>query len=384
MNINNTSPEYKKLKVMTIVGTRPEIIRLSRTIAKLDQYCQHILVHTGQNYDYELNQIFFDDLGIRAPDVFLECAGATAAETMAQVIAKSDAVLAELQPDAVLILGDTNSAMAAISAKRRKIPIFHMEAGNRCFDLRVPEEINRKIVDHISDVNLPYSDIAREYLLREGIKPDLIVKTGSPMDEILSYYSNKIHTSDVLTRLNLVSRQYFLVSVHREENVDSESNIRKYVEVLDTLAERYNLPIIVSTHPRTRKKIDLLELQFHPLVQLMKPLGFSDYVKLQLDAKVVLSDSGTITEESSIMNFPALNIRDAQERPEGFEEGAVMFTGMNVERILQGIAVLENQARGDIRSINIVKDYVAPNVSEKVLRTIISYTDYVNNVVWRK
>lgn len=383
MNINNSSADYRKLKVMTIVGTRPEIIRLSRTIAKLDHYCEHILVHTGQNYDYELNQIFFDDLGIRAPDVFLECAGATAAETMAQVIAKSDAVLAELQPDAVLILGDTNSAMAAISAKRRKIPIFHMEAGNRCFDLRVPEEINRKIVDHISDVNLPYSDIAREYLLREGMKPELIVKTGSPMDEVLSFYSDKIHASDVLTRLNLASQQYFLVSVHREENVDSERNIRKYVEVLDTLAEQFKLPIIVSTHPRTRKKINLLELKFHPLVQLLKPLGFSDYVKLQLDAKVVLSDSGTITEESSIMNFPALNIRDAQERPEGFEEGAVMFTGMDIERILQAIAVLEEQGRGGIRTINIVKDYVAPNVSDKVLRIILSYTNYVNQYIWK-
>lgn len=384
MSTVNILPEIKKLKVMTIVGTRPEIIRLSRTIAKLDQYCEHVLVHTGQNYDYELNQIFFDDLGIRAPDIFLECAGATAAETMAQVIAKSDAVLAEQKPEAVLILGDTNSAMAAISAKRRKIPIFHMEAGNRCFDLRVPEEINRKIVDHISDVNLPYSDIAREYLLREGLKPDLIVKTGSPMDEILNFYSDKIHASDVLTRLALKPEQYFLVSVHREENVDSDVNVHKYVEVLDTLAERYQLSIIVSTHPRTRKKIDALKLQFHPLVQLLKPLGFSDYVKLQLDAKVVLSDSGTITEESSIMNFPALNIRDAQERPEGFEEGAVMFTGMNIERVLQAITVLEQQGRGNKRSINVVKDYVAPNVSEKVVRTIISYTDYVNNVVWRK
>ena len=384
MSTLNILPEIKKLKVMTIVGTRPEIIRLSRTITKLDQYCEHVLVHTGQNYDYELNQIFFEDLGIRAPDIFLECAGATAAETMAQVIAKSDAVFAEQKPEAVLILGDTNSAMAAISAKRRKIPIFHMEAGNRCFDLRVPEEINRKIVDHISDVNLPYSDIAREYLLREGLKPDFIVKTGSPMDEILSFYAEKIHASDVLPRLSLKPKQYFLVSVHREENVDSDVNIHKYVEVLDAVANRYMLPIIVSTHPRTRKKIDALKLSFHPLVQFMKPLGFSDYVKLQLDAKVVFSDSGTITEESSIMNFPALNIRDAQERPEGFEEGAVMFTGMNTERILQAIAVLEQQGRGTKRTINVVKDYVAPNVSEKVVRTIISYTDYVNNVVWRK
>lgn len=374
----------KKLKVMTIVGTRPEIIRLSRTIAKLDQYCDHVLVHTGQNYDYELNQIFFDDLGIRAPDIFLECAGATAAETIAQVIAKSDVVLAEQKPDALLILGDTNSAMAAISAKRRKIPIFHMEAGNRCFDLRVPEEINRKIVDHIADVNLPYSDIAREYLLREGLKPDFIVKTGSPMDEVLAFYADKINHSDVLTRLNVAEDKFFLVSVHREENVDSERNICRYVQVLGAIADKFQLPIIVSTHPRTRKKIDSMQLTFHPLVQLLKPLGFSDYVKLQTAAKVVLSDSGTITEESSIMNFPALNIREAQERPEGFEEGAVMFTGMNPERIIQAIDVLAVQGRGTSRTINVVKDYVAPNVSEKVVRTILSYVDYVNSVTWRK
>lgn len=374
----------KKLKVVTVVGTRPEIIRLSRTIAKLDQYCEHILVHTGQNYDYELNQIFFEDLSIRAPDVFLECAGINAAETMAQVICKSDRLFDEQKPDAVLILGDTNSALSAISAKRKKIPIFHMEAGNRCFDLRVPEEINRKIVDHISDVNMPYSDIAREYLLSEGIKPDLIVKTGSPMDEVLAHYKNKIDSSDILERLSLKREGYFLVSVHREENVDSDKNIYNYVTVLNTLAEKYGLPIIVSTHPRTRKKIELLNLEFHKLVKLMKPLGFSDYVRLQIDSKVVLSDSGTITEESSILNFPALNIRDAQERPEGFEEGAVMFTGMSVERILQGIDILNDQSRGCERSINVVKDYVAPNVSDKVVRTIISYTDYVNRVIWHK
>lgn len=374
----------QKLKVMTIVGTRPEIIRLSRTIAKLDEFCDHTLVHTGQNYDYELNQIFFDDLGIRAPDVFLECAGGSAAETMAQVISKSDKVFADLKPEALLILGDTNSALAAISAKRKKIPIFHMEAGNRCFDLRVPEEINRKIVDHISDVNMPYSDIAREYLLNEGIKPDLIVKTGSPMDEVLAFYQDKIAVSDVLSRLSLVQNEYFLVSVHREENVDSDKNIHSYVQVLNELAEKYQYPIIVSTHPRTRKKIDALNLSFHPLVNLLKPLGFSDYVRLQMDAKVVLSDSGTITEESSILNFPAVNIREAQERPEGFEEGAVMFTGMSVERILQAIDILEKQPRGVIRLINKVQDYVAPNVSDKVLRTILSYTDYVNRVIWRK
>ena len=374
----------QKLKVATIVGTRPEIIRLSRTIAKLDKYCDHTLIHTGQNYDYELNQIFFDDLGIRAPDVFLECAGATAADTMAQVISKSDKVFAELEPDALLILGDTNSALSAISAKRRKIPIFHMEAGNRCFDLRVPEEINRKIVDHISDVNMPYSDIAREYLLREGLKPEFIIKTGSPMDEVLSFYKDSIDSSDVVERLKLEAGNYFVVSVHREENVDSDSNIHKYVEVLNTLADKFALPIIVSTHPRTRKKIEALNLQFSPLVRLLKPLGFSDYVKLQCDSKLVLSDSGTITEESSIMNFSAINIREAQERPEGFEEGAVMFTGMEIDRILQAITILEDQVDGNERSLNIVRDYVAPNVSDKVVRIITSYTDYVNKFVWKK
>nr|BCN19454.1 putative epimerase [Vibrio metoecus] len=373
-----------KLKVVTIVGTRPEIIRLSRTIAKLDEYTDHTLVHTGQNYDYELNQIFFDDLGIRSPDVFLECAGSNAAETMAQVISKADKLFDEIKPDAVLILGDTNSALSAISAKRKKIPIFHMEAGNRCFDLRVPEEINRKIVDHISDVNLPYSSIARDYLLREGISPDFIVKTGSPMDEVLKHYQGKISNSDVLDRLKLKSGAYFLVSVHREENVDSERNINNYVLALNTIAEKYNLPIIVSTHPRTRKKIELLNLEFVPLVRLMKPLGFSDYIRLQKEAKVVLSDSGTITEESSILNFPAINIREAQERPEGFEEGSVMFTGMNVERILQAIEILDDQPRGEERLLNKVADYIAPNVSDKVLRTILSYTDYVNRVVWKK
>lgn len=373
-----------KLKVATIVGTRPEIIRLSRIISKLDKYCEHTLIHTGQNYDYELNQIFFEDLSIRAPDVFLECAGQTAADTMAQVISKSDNVFAEIQPEALLILGDTNSALSAISAKRKKIPIFHMEAGNRCFDLRVPEEINRKIVDHISDINMPYTSIAREYLLNEGLKPDSIVKTGSPMDEVLSYYKEKIDGSNILSSLDLESNQYFVVSVHREENVDSDSNIYEFVSVLGALAEKFSLPIIVSTHPRTRKKIDSLGLTFHPLVRLMKPLGFSDYVQLQSKAKVVLSDSGTITEESSILNFPAINIRDAHERPEGFEEGAVMFTGMSVERILQAVAILDDQPSGEERLIRVVEDYVAPNLSDKVLRTIISYTDYVNKVTWKK
>ncbi|EFP2428326.1 UDP-N-acetylglucosamine 2-epimerase (non-hydrolyzing) [Escherichia coli] len=374
----------QKLKVMTIVGTRPEIIRLSRIIAKLDAYCEHTLVHTGQNYDYELNQIFFDDLGIRTPDVFLECAGSSAAETMAQVISKSEDVFVKFQPDALLILGDTNSALAAITAKRNKIPIFHMEAGNRCFDLRVPEEINRKIVDHIADVNMPYSDIAREYLIREGLRPDLIIKTGSPMDEVLTYYHGKIRASVIVQHLSLTANEYFLVSVHREENVDSDKNIHSYVQVLNELAEKYKYPIIVSTHPRTRKKIEALNLQFHPLVNLLKPLGFSDYVRLQMDAKVVLSDSGTITEESSILNFPALNIREAQERPEGFEEGVAMFTGMSIDRILQAINILESQPRGTTRLINKVSDYVAPNVSDKVLRIILSYTDYVNRVIWRK
>lgn len=384
MSTLNTLDNIKKLKVMTIAGTRPEIIRLSRIIAKLDKYCDHVFVHTGQNYDYELNQIFFEDLAIRSPDIFLECAGSSAADTMAQVIAKSDVILQEQQPEAVLILGDTNSSMAAIPAKRRKIPIFHMEAGNRCFDLRVPEEINRKIVDHISDVNMPYSDIARSYLLREGLSPDLIVKTGSPMDEVLDFYKDKIEASIILDSLSLIASQYFLVSVHREENIDSDSNVRKYVQVLSAIADKFGHPIIVSTHPRTRKKIDALNLEFHPLVQLMKPLGFCDYIKLQINAKVVLSDSGTITEESSILNFPAINIRDAQERPEGFEEGAVMFTGMSTERILQAINVLEGQGCGQNRTMQIVADYIAPNVSEKVVRTIISYTDYVNRIVWRK
>jgi len=363
----NTLLETPKLKLMTIVGTRPEIIRLSRTIAKLDEYCDHIFVHTGQNYDYELNQIFFDDLGLRTPDVFLECAGATAAESIAKVISKSDKVLAEKAPEAILILGDTNSAMAVIPAKRRKIPIFHMEAGNRCYDLRVPEEINRKIIDHTSDINMPYSDIAREHLLKEGIKPELIVKTGSPMYEVISFYKRKIESSNVLERLNLSKYRYFVIS-----------------ETLNRLGDMYKYPIIVSTHPRTRKKIEELGLQFHPLVNLQKPLGFSDYINLQINAKAVLSDSGTITEESSILNFPAINIRDAHERPEGMEEGAVMFTGMNGDRVLQALSILERQSRGKARNINIVKDYMAPNVSEKVVRAILSYTDYINRFVWKK
>ena len=374
----------QKLKIATIVGTRPEIIRLSRTIAKLDQYCDHTLIHTGQNYDYELNKIFFDDLGIRAPDIFLECAGKTAADTIAQVISKSDNVFAEIEPEALLILGDTNSALSAISAKRRKIPIFHMEAGNRCFDFRVPEEINRKIVDHIADINMPYSTIAREYLLLEGLKPEFIIKTGSPMDEVLSYYKERIDGSDVLSRLKLEPGKYFVVSVHREENIDSDPNIYKYVDVLNTLALKFGLPIIVSTHPRTRQKIELLKLEFSSLVQLLKPLGFLDYVKLQKNSKLVLSDSGTITEESSILDFSALNIREAHERPEGFEEGAVMFTGMEINRILQAINILEDKVAGGLRTMRVVADYNAPNVSDKVVRIIHSYTDYVNKFVWKK
>jgi UDP-N-acetylglucosamine 2-epimerase (non-hydrolysing) len=374
----------KKMKVVTIVGTRPEIIRLSRIIDKLDKHCEHILAHTGQNYDYELNQIFFDDMGIRAPDVFLECAGNSAAETIAQVIAKSDELFGEIEPEALLILGDTNSALSAISAKRRKIPIFHMEAGNRCFDMRVPEEINRKIVDHISDINMPYSSIAREYLLKEGLRPEFIIKTGSPMDEVLAHHKQNITDSFVLNTLGLESGQFFVVSVHREENIDSSSNINKYVNVLNTLAEKYGLPIIVSTHPRTKKKINLLNLEFHPLVRLLKPLGFSDYVKLQSESKAVLSDSGTITEESSILNFPAINIREAHERPEGFEQASVMFTGMEIDRILQALDILAVQPRGEERLINVVDDYVAPNVSDKILRIITSYTDYVNKFVWKK
>ena len=374
----------KKLKVMTIVGTRPEIIRLSRTIAKLDEYCEHIFVHTGQNYDYELNQIFFEDLGIRAPDVFLECAGATAAQSIGQVIAYSDEVMATHQPDAVLILGDTNSSLAAIAAKRRKIPIFHMEAGNRSFDQRVPEEINRRIVDHIADINLTYSTIAREYLLREGLPPDQVIKTGSPMFEVLHHYLPQIESSDVLSRLGLMPERYFLVSAHREENIDSDRQFVKLVAILNSLSEEHELPVIVSTHPRTQKRVDIAGARFHPLVRLMKPLGFHDYVHLQIHAKAVLSDSGTITEEASILNFPALNIREAHERPEGMEEGAVMMVGLELVRIRQALAILEKQPRGIERGLRMVADYDVPNVSEKVMRIIQSYTDYVNRVVWKK
>lgn len=374
----------RKLKVMTIVGTRPEIIRLSRTILKLDQHCDHVLVHTGQNYDYELNEVFFSDLGIRKPDTFLEAAGATAAETIGQVIMAADKAMQQHQPAALLLLGDTNSALSAIAAKRRKIPIFHMEAGNRCFDFRVPEEINRRIVDHTADIHLPYSEIARDYLLREGLPPDQVIKTGSPMREVIEHYMPGIEASDVLARLGLSQQSYFLVSSHREENVDSPENLQKLFAILNSLAERYQEPVIVSTHPRTRKRMDALGLTAHPLVQFLKPFGFLDYVKLQTQARAVLSDSGTITEESSILNFPALNLREVHERPEGFEEAAVIFVGMSIDRVMQGLGILETQPRGTERSLRLVTDYAPNNVSDKVLRIIQSYTDFVNRVVWKK
>ena len=372
------------LKVMTIVGTRPEIIRLSRVIDKLDRHCQHVLVHTGQNYDYELNEIFFSDLGIRRPDRFLEAAGVTAAETIGQVIIAADKALDEHQPDALLLLGDTNSALSAIAAKRRKVPIFHMEAGNRCFDFRVPEEINRRIVDHIADINLTYSDIARDYLLREGLPPDQVIKIGSPMREVIEHYRPGIEASDVLQRLGLTEQRFFVVSSHREENVDSPANLQRLYDILNAVAERYDEPVVVSTHPRTRKRMDAQGLKAHPRVQFEKPFGFLDYVKLQTRARAVLSDSGTITEESSILNFPALNLREVHERPEGFEEAAVMLVGLSVERVMQGLAILESQGRGDERSLHLVNDYRTDNVSEKVLRIVLSYTDYVNRKVWRR
>ena len=369
---------------MTVVGTRPEIIRLSRIIIKLDQHCEHMIVHTGQNYDYELNQVFFDDLKIRKPDLFLGAAGKSAAETIGQVIISMDEVLERYKPEALLILGDTNSCLSAISAKRRKIPIFHMEAGNRCFDFRVPEEINRKIVDHTSDINMTYSDIAREYLLREGFPPDQIIKTGSPMKEVLDFYKSGIDGSEVLAKLGLTSKDYFVVSSHREENVDSVKNLTELINILNLLVERFNKKIIFSTHPRTRKKLESLSLAINPLIQFCKPFGFLDYVKLQCEAICTLSDSGTITEESSILNFPALNLREVHERPEGFEEGAVMMVGNNFDRIIQGLEILQSQSRGANRDINIVNDYDVQNVSIKVLRIIQSYTDFVNRRVWKK
>jgi UDP-N-acetylglucosamine 2-epimerase len=373
------------LKVMTIVGTRPEIIRLSRTIALLDEHVEHRLVHTGQNFDYELNGVFFDELGIRKPDAFLEAAGATPAETIGQVIARADAEIAAFAPNAVLILGDTNSALAAIAAKRRKVAIFHMEAGNRCFDFRVPEEINRRIVDHISDINLTYSQIARDYLLREGLPPDQVIVTGSPMREVLNHYSPGIAASDSLTRFSLSRKSYFLVSSHREENVDDPDRLAKLFAILNGIADRFGLPVIVSTHPRTVKRIEAGEFPTHALVRLMKPFGFLDWARLQQDAKAVLSDSGTITEESNILNFPALNLRDVHERPEGFEEGAVMLTGLSLDRVLDGLAILETQPRGpDDRLLRLVQDYAPANVSHKVLRILMSYADWVDRRVWRK
>ena len=376
----------KKLKVMSVVGTRPEIIRLSRVLARLDEHCEHILVHTGQNYDYELNQIFFDDLDIRKPDYFLNSAfdSTSAAHTIGNLIIAVDQVLEKVQPEAMLVLGDSNSCLSVIPAKRRKIPIFHMEAGNRCFDMRVPEEINRRIVDHTADVNLTYSTIARDYLLREGLQPDLVIKTGSPMFEVLSYYRSRIDASDILTRLAIVEGSYFIISAHREENIESEQSFTKLFNILNAIAEDYNLPVIVSTHPRTQKRIDANQAKFHPLVRLLKPLGFHDYVKLQLSARAVLSDSGTINEESSILNFPALNLREAHERPEGMEEAAVMMVGLELDRVRQGLSILATQSSGIKRTLTQVADYSVANVSDKVVRIMHSYTDYVNRVVWKK
>ena len=376
----------RKLKVISVVGTRPEIIRLSRVLAELDIHCDHVLVHTGQNYDYELNQVFFDDLGVRKPDYFLNSAeGSTsAAHTIGNLITAVDGVLAKEQPEAMLVLGDTNSCLSVIPAKRRKIPIFHMEAGNRCFDQRVPEETNRRIVDHTSDINLTYSTIARDYLLREGLQPDQIIKTGSPMFEVLNHYLPQIKASDALQRLSLKMKQYFVVSAHREENIESDQSFTKLVSVLNAVAEDYGLPVVVSTHPRTQKRVDMTGVKFNPLVRLMKPLGFHDYVNLQINAKAVLSDSGTINEESSILNFPALNLREAHERPEGMEEAAVMMVGLEAERVRQGLTIIAKQARGNERDLRLVGDYSMPNVSAKVVRIIHSYTDYVNRVVWKK
>ncbi|NHM01101.1 non-hydrolyzing UDP-N-acetylglucosamine 2-epimerase [Flavobacterium difficile] len=376
----------KKLKLVTVVGTRPEIIRLSRVMAALDasEAIEHILVHTGQNYDYELNQIFFDDLGIRKPDYFLNAAGKTATETVGQILITIDPLLDEIQPDAFLVLGDTNSCLCAIPAKKRQIPIFHMEAGNRCFDQRVPEETNRKIVDHISDVNLTYSDIAREYLLREGLPADRIIKTGSPMFEVLNHYLPNIQASEILSTLNLEKGKYFVVSSHREENINNPENFNGLIESLNQIAENYKLPIIVSTHPRTRNKIESEKVKVREQIQFLKPMGFNDYNALQMHAFAVLSDSGTISEESSILNFPALNIRQAHERPEAMEEASVMMVGLSPERIMQGLVQLQSQKTGSERNFRPVADYSMPNVSEKMVRIILSYTDYVNRVVWSK
>lgn len=376
----------RKLKVISVVGTRPEIIRLSRVLASLDEYCEHILVHTGQNYDYELNQIFFDDLGIRKPDYFLNSAAesVSAANTIGNLITSVDKVLSEVQPEAMLVLGDTNSCLSVIPAKRRKIPIFHMEAGNRCFDMRVPEETNRRIVDHTADINLTYSTIARDYLLREGLPPDQVIKTGSPMYEVLQHYLPQIESSNILSKLRLEEQKYYVVSAHREENIESDQAFLRLAEILNTVAEDNNLPVIVSTHPRTQKRIDSSGVKFHPRVRLLKPLGFFDYVKLQMSAKATLSDSGTINEESSVLNFPALNLREAHERPEGMEEASVMMVGLEIDRVRQGLDILNSQLRGPERSMQLVADYSAANVSDKVLRIIHSYTDYVKRVVWKQ
>jgi UDP-N-acetyl-L-fucosamine synthase len=369
---------------MTVMGTRPEIIRLSRVVAKLDEYCNHTLVHTGQNYDYELNQVFFDDLGVRKPDHFLNAAGENAAHTIGNILITIDKVLAQVKPDAMLVLGDTNSCLSVIPAKRRKIPIFHMEAGNRCFDQRVPEETNRRIVDHTADINMTYSSIAREYLLREGLHPDQVIKTGSPMFEVLNHYQGQIEASDVLKRLDLTEDGYFVVSAHREENIDAPQSFTRLVNVINTVAERFQFPVIISTHPRTMKRVEASETKFSDKVRLLKPLGFHDYVRLQRSAKAVLSDSGTINEESSVLNFPALNLREAHERPEAMEETSVMMVGLSTERVVQALAILESQPRGAERGIRLVADYSMPNVSDKVLRIIHSYTDYVRRVVWRE
>ena len=384
MSDNARQERGARLKVVTFVGTRPEIIRLSRVIPLLDSHCEHILAHTGQNYDYELNEIFFTDLAIRRPDRFLEAAGASSAETIGNVITCADRLLRAEMPEAVLILGDTNSCLAAIAAKRLKIPVFHMEAGNRCFDQRVPEEINRKIVDHISDINLTYSAIARENLLREGLSPDMVIKTGSPMMEVLHHYREAIEQSSILNTLGLTPHEYFVVSTHREENVDRQDNLNRIVGILDDLAERYGLPIILSTHPRTQKRIDEWKVVFHPLVRLAKPFGFTDYIALQNSALAVLSDSGTITEEASILNFPALNLRETHERHEGMEEAAVMMVGLNAARVRQALEVLTTQTRGDRRTLRLPADYDVPNVSQKILRIILSYVDYVKTVTWRE
>jgi UDP-N-acetylglucosamine 2-epimerase len=372
------------LKVMTVVGTRPEIIRLSRTISKLDKFCEHIIVHTGQNYDYELNEIFFIDLGIRKPDVFLDAAGKNASESIGKIIIAADQAMEDFEPDALLLLGDTNSSLSAIPAKRRKIPIFHMEAGNRCFDFRVPEEINRRIVDHTADINLPYSEIARNYLLSEGLPPDQVIKTGSPMREVLDHYADDINESKILEKIGVKPGQYFVVSFHREENVDSDECLLLLIEILNDLAVNYNLPIIFSTHPRTRKRLDYLSTYTHAHIKFFKPFGFFDYIKLQAEAKCVLSDSGTITEESSILNFPALNIREVHERPEGFEEASVIMVGLNLDAVNQALNVLDTQPRGSTRLLSIVNDYSPLNVSDKILRIILSYTGFVNRKVWGK